>query len=938
MKTRILRIITGLTLSLSLLPMAVFAAEEDAECLHTYEGGFYYSDGEYHVPQCDSCSYYDESRRELHAEGEATDHICDVCGFELKDLCGDSDGNRLCDVCEAPLSDGEEVDPNEDNVCDLHGEGVYPSAGELNLDATAVDGGIIVTWDALEDVGEDMVSAYIVSCCLENSFEPLQTISYEPGSDSYSHTFTGLDNRVVYDVSVDALYTLVPDGYEDPFSATAITTVTALPGAPTILSAVAGNNSVTVEWSAPENKGFPEILSYVVTAEQNGIGFGIEVEATDEIMRCTLESMPNGQSYQIYVSAVNEIGQGAVTSTTVEIPLIPYLLEIGGVAVTGENMNDVLGDGTVSYAPATHTLTLNNANIHVAEGNYGIRSQTFLTLKLIGENSVSCAGVYGFHSTDDVTVVGNGSLNVTAGEVGIYIAGGYEVGGLYLKEDASLTVTSGNATAGNSYGVRVDDVLELRDNAALTAVAGTAPDRSCGIYAYDEVNVYDNAVVAATGANQSVDLNTDCDGIRTTHITINGGTVTATGGTAATTNGIFTQTFDMHGGTLTAVSGSTAGGACFGPSVALQATRSFVLTGGTIYATAGTAGDDQSCGILVSNGEMQVSGGNVYTQGGEANYSYGIKASQLSVSDGYIGADGAKGGWCSNGISAEGSLSVTGGTIYAKALDAETYSYGIQAFEIAISNGNISASAGTAAESYGVWAFGNMKISAEEIRKNPYRNGFIGTNIIASAEDGYAIYSRTAIQLADSVCLSTPEGSRIAALGEDVLTRYYTAVASDGTAARSAEIEPLTYSIYIKEAMEGMRLEVPAGWSANKAYCDFFEVEDFSEIVSRYAQKDGYTFVGCYTDEACTEACLYDFDTAVVDDITLYPKWVKAPGSGDHENSDTTTETGKDEGDSAVDCEIPNTGDDALIALWTLAFLFSGSALAILGMKKRENK
>ena len=43
-----------------------------------------------------------------------------------------------------------------------------------------------------------------------------------------------------------------------------------LPGAPTILSAVSGNGSVTLTWEAPENKGFPEIHSYLITAEQGG--------------------------------------------------------------------------------------------------------------------------------------------------------------------------------------------------------------------------------------------------------------------------------------------------------------------------------------------------------------------------------------------------------------------------------------------------------------------------------------------------------------------------------------------------------------------------------------------------------------------------------------------------------------------------------------------
>ena len=37
--------------------------------------------------------------------------------------------------------------------------------------------------------------------------------------------------------------------------------------------------------------------------------------------------------------------------------------------------------------------------------------------------------------------------------------------------------------------------------------------------------------------------------------------------------------------------------------------------------------------------------------------------------------------------------------------------------------------------------------------------------------------------------------------------------------------------------------------------------------------REGYTFAGWYTDEACTEA--YDFSVAVTADMTLYAKWVK---------------------------------------------------------------
>ena len=809
---------------------------------------------------------------------EDGDHACDLCDTLIEGLCSDDDGDHFCDNegCGTELSTCEACDWDEDHLCDLCGGGIYPSAGEMHFDTAIGDGFVTVTWDALPDIGSDKVASYIVTCCPENESTPVQQTVYQPGSDSYSHTFTNLKNDVVYDVSVEAWYTLIKEGYDAPFSASAAATVTGLPGAPEILSVTPGNGRITVEWKAPEYNGCPEILSYVVTAEKNGVGFGGEVKATGDTIRYTLDLLTNGNTYQIYVSAVNSVGQGPVVSTSVDIPLIPYDLLIGGVAVTEENMADVLGDGTVSFDPYRYILTLNNAHINVTKGNYGIRSKTHLTLKLVGENSVSCSGVYGIHSTDDMTVIGDGSLTVTANDVGIYIAGGSEVGGLYLKDQVKLTAVSGDVSSGNSYGVRVDDVLEVRDNAVLIASSGDAPERSCGIYAYDEVNLFDNAVVTAAGGDQSVDRNTDCDGIRTTHVTIHGGTLTATGGKAATTNGIYTQTFDMYGGTLTAASGSTAGGTRFGPSTALQATKSFFCSGGTITAASGPAGNDTSCGILVSNGHMVVDGGSLFAASGEANFSYGIKATKLSLADGSIAAESAPGVWCSSGISVDDRLAVSAGSILAKGTDAENYSYGLQAFDMRISGGDIEAAAGSAAGSYGLWAFGNMDLTCSQIALNPYAPGFIATRVNASSESGYGIYSRTGVAIEDTLTISAPGGGSVAAIGEDELTRYYTVAAADGTPAKRAEIELLTYKVSIRGLPTGydMVVAVPAGWSLNRTYCEKYGVEDFSRLLP--TEKDGYLFFNWYTDALCLAGTEYPgFDTPVTEDITLYPRWVR---------------------------------------------------------------
>ncbi|MBR5112271.1 MAG: hypothetical protein IK097_02470, partial [Clostridia bacterium] len=67
-----------------------------------------------------------------------------------------------------------------------------------------------------------------------------------------------------------------------------------------------------------------------------------------------------------------------------------FRLKVGGVSVTDDNKDDVLGDGTVSYDPVSGTLTLNNANI-TASGDAinavgSIEQSSNLTIILMGTN------------------------------------------------------------------------------------------------------------------------------------------------------------------------------------------------------------------------------------------------------------------------------------------------------------------------------------------------------------------------------------------------------------------------------------------------------------------------------------------------------------------------------------------------------------------------
>lgn len=74
-----------------------------------------------------------------------------------------------------------------------------------------------------------------------------------------------------------------------------------------------------------------------------------------------------------------------------------YAIWVDGVQVTSEN-KDNLCSGTVSYDPATHTLSLNNATLdNDTMSDYGINTiiPSTLKIRLTGTNSITRTDPYG---------------------------------------------------------------------------------------------------------------------------------------------------------------------------------------------------------------------------------------------------------------------------------------------------------------------------------------------------------------------------------------------------------------------------------------------------------------------------------------------------------------------------------------------------------------
>jgi PKD repeat protein len=99
------------------------------------------------------------------------------------------------------------------------------------------------------------------------------------------------------------------------------------PGAPTGLSAGAGNAQVTLSWTAPASNGGVNITAYRV---YRGTSSGSETLLTSggcgnlgAVLTCTDTGLTNGQTYFYKVSAVNAIGEGQQSNEASATPTSP---------------------------------------------------------------------------------------------------------------------------------------------------------------------------------------------------------------------------------------------------------------------------------------------------------------------------------------------------------------------------------------------------------------------------------------------------------------------------------------------------------------------------------------------------------------------------------------------------------------------------------------
>jgi len=99
----------------------------------------------------------------------------------------------------------------------------------------------------------------------------------------------------------------------------------ALAGAPTSLTATAGNVQVALTWVAPASDGGQAISDYTVEySADSGTSWTTVVGSASTALSRTVSSLTNGTAYLFRVSAVNGSGTGPVSSTVGATPFVVH--------------------------------------------------------------------------------------------------------------------------------------------------------------------------------------------------------------------------------------------------------------------------------------------------------------------------------------------------------------------------------------------------------------------------------------------------------------------------------------------------------------------------------------------------------------------------------------------------------------------------------------
>lgn len=149
--------------------------------------------------------------------------------------------------------------------------------------------------------------------------------------------------------------------------------------------------------------------------------------------------------------------------------------------------------------------------------------------------------------------------------------------------------------------------------------------------------------------------------------------------------------------------------------------------------------------------------------------------------------------------------------------------------------------------------------------------------VSAQGKDAYVYFTVNYGESPDFVNYTTGGGVYRYKLGDTEASGVFSATGHNNYCDSPIACDAQGNLYYINDSGTLFKLNagVKVSFSAGKGSKVDFQTTVANGSVAKPADptREGYTFAGWYTDEACTEA--YDFSVAVTADMTLYAKWVK---------------------------------------------------------------
>ena len=378
-----------------------------------------------------------------------------------------------------------------------------------------------------------------------------------------------------------------------------------------------------------------------------------------------------GVSYGIYGSFGNESTPGA----TITVSDTAKVTGTGGKADAGTSQGVNFYSISITGGTLKGTGSEAKSNSCGVYARYGSVAVNGGTLEGTGGNVTTTGSSYGVFvqknslSVTNGTVTGTGSA-ATNQSYGVYVKGDFTI------DNSTLTGKGGDLTNGSSYGLYAGygSTFTVSNGSTINGTSG-AGTGSYGVNLYQFTTATlseDSKIIAKGGASATNSYGMFANG---STLTISG-TITATGGENANNNSagiyFFKCVATVNGSTITATGGTST---TYSYGIANSATNTAASTitvkkGGAINATAGTAAT-ASNGINGTNLTVDVTDGTVTATGDTC----GFNVASLTLEKGTIVGDSA-----TTALSAEPTLPAEYFWKVAKAdsltsSSAEAYSY-----------------------------------------------------------------------------------------------------------------------------------------------------------------------------------------------------------------------------------------------------------------------